>query len=57
MKKIINFFKNKKKEPSTDFSYFFHNASAKEKKKLFEKVISEANRDQINLIKKANMLN
>lgn len=41
---------NNKPKPKTDFSVFFHNASSSEKKKLLEKVIREANKDQRDLM-------
>lgn len=39
-----------KKEPTTDFSVFFHKASSAEKKKLLESVVREANKDQRDLV-------
>lgn len=39
-----------KKEGKNDFSEFFNNASAEEKKKLFKEVIREANKDQKDLM-------
>lgn len=43
---------NKNKQPTTDFSAFFHNASSSEKKKLLESVVREANKDQRDLVKR-----
>lgn len=43
------------KEPTTDFSAFFHNASAAEKKKLLESVVREANKDQRDLVKRCDL--
>lgn len=37
---------------SKDFSNFFHNATPKEKKKVFKKAILGANKDQRDLMKK-----
>ncbi|MBI5742504.1 MAG: hypothetical protein HZA25_01540 [Candidatus Niyogibacteria bacterium] len=42
--------------PSTDFSAFFHNASAAEKKKMLEQVVREANKDQRDLVKKYEIM-
>lgn len=55
-KKIRNLISsiNTRKKQQTDFSEFFHKASAGEKKKLLLKVIKEANRDQQKLIDKYN---
>lgn len=39
-----------KKEEKNDFSEFFNNASADEKKRLFKEVIREANKDQKDLM-------
>ena len=44
------------KEPTTDFSAFFHNASSAEKKKLLESVVREANKDQRDLVKRYDMM-
>lgn len=41
---------NNKPKPKTDFSVFFHNTSSSEKKKLLEKVIREASKDQRDLM-------
>ena len=38
------------RKPITDFSEFFHNASAAEKKKLLTEVVREANKDQRDLL-------
>lgn len=55
MKKIKSFLGIKEaKEPTTDFSEFFHNASSAEKKKLLTEVVREANRDQRALIERYN---
>lgn len=43
------------KQPITDFSAFFHNASSAEKRKLLESVVREANKDQRDLIKRYNL--
>jgi hypothetical protein len=43
------------KEPTTDFSAFFHNASSAEKKKLLKSVVREANKDQRDLVQRYNM--
>lgn len=40
------------KKPGTDFSAFFHSASAAEKRKLLEQVVREANKDQRDLVKR-----
>lgn len=40
----------KAKKPATDFSAFFHNASAADKKKLLKEVVREANKDQRDLV-------
>ncbi|MBI4093203.1 MAG: hypothetical protein HY420_04740 [Candidatus Kerfeldbacteria bacterium] len=42
--------------PKDDFSEFFRNAPIKEKKKLFRQVVSEANRDQKQLVDRYNRL-
>ena len=42
----------RKKEPTTDFSAFFHGASSAEKKKLLGSVVREANKDQRDLVKR-----
>ena len=55
IKKIKHFLGlNKDKEPTTDFSVFFHSASSAEKKKLLQTVVREANKDQRDLVKKYN---
>lgn len=54
IKKFIHSLNTKKTK--TDFSEFFHNASAGQKKKLLLEVIKEANRDQQKLIEKYNRL-
>lgn len=55
MKKIKSFLGlSEAKEPTTDFSGFFHNASAAEKKKLLTEVVREANKDQRALIERYN---
>ena len=36
----------RKEAPKNDFSLFFNEASAREKKKLFKEVVREANEDQ-----------
>ena len=38
------------KQPTTDFSTFFHSASSAQKKKLLESVVREANKDQRDLV-------
>lgn len=45
-----------KKEPTTDFSEFFHNASSAEKKKFLESVVREANKDQRDLVKRYDLI-
>ena len=50
IKTLLGF--KRKKEPTTDFSVFFHNASSAEKKKLLGSVVKEANKDQRDLIKR-----
>ena len=42
------------KKPTTDFSYFFHNASSGEKKKMLKSIVKEANKDQRDLVEKYN---
>ncbi len=42
------------KEPTTDFSAFFHNASSAQKKKLLTEVVREANKDQRAVIERYN---
>lgn len=44
------------KKPKTDFSDFFQNASAAEKKKLFKSVIREANKEQKDLVMRYEVL-
>lgn len=57
IKKIKTFFGFKrKKEPTTDFSLFFHSASSTEKKKLLEAVVKEANKDQRDLVKRYDLI-
>lgn len=46
----------RKKEPTTDFSAFFHSASSAEKKKLLKSVVREANKDQRNLVKRYDLI-
>ena len=43
------------KEPTNDFSKFFHTASSAEKKKVLESVVREANKDQRDLIERYNL--
>lgn len=53
MKKVKSFLGIKEvKEPTNDFSAFFHNASSAEKKKLLTEVVREANKDQRALIER-----
>jgi hypothetical protein len=53
IKRITSFLLGRKaKTKSTDFSDFFRNASANQKKKLFSEVMKEANQDQRDLVKK-----
>lgn len=55
MNKIKSFLGIKEvKEPTTDFSAFFYNASSADKKKLLTEVVREANKDQRALIKEYN---
>jgi len=44
-----------KTAPKDTFSDFFHNASKEEKILVFTKVAREANKDQRELVKKANL--
>lgn len=53
IKKFLGF--KREKEPTTDFSAFFHNASSAEKKKLLRSVVREANKDQRDLVERYNM--
>lgn len=46
----------REKEPTTDFSTFFHSASSAEKKKLLESVVREANKDQRDLVKRYDLM-
>lgn len=46
----------REKEPTTDFSVFFHSASSAQKKKLLESVVREANKDQRDLVKRYNQM-
>ena len=48
IRKILGFYAPRKQE--TDFSAFFHNASAREKKKLLTQVMRQANADQRALV-------
>lgn len=50
IKTLLGF--KRKKEPTTDFSVFFHSASSAEKKRLLESVVREANKDQRDLVKR-----
>lgn len=57
MHKIKTFLGFKRgKEPTTDFSAFFHNASSAEKKKFLESVVREANKDQRDLVKQYDLI-
>lgn len=55
IKSMINSFKGQRKT-RTDFSDFFHNASAGQKKKLLLEVTKEANEDQKKLIERYNRI-
>jgi len=54
LRNIISFGKNK--APRNDFSDFFSDASPKDKKKLFRKVVARANEDQRDLIEQSKRL-
>ncbi len=56
IKKIKSFLGfSRSKQPTTDFSAFFHNTSSAEKKKLLESVVREANKDQRDLVERYRM--
>jgi type III secretory pathway component EscR len=50
-------FKQREKVSSTPFSDFVRNATSKEKRKLFDKVIKETVAEQREMIKKAELCN
>lgn len=55
--KIKKFFGlGKSKKSGTDFSAFFRSAPSREKKKLLESVIREANKDQKDLVAKYKII-
>lgn len=54
--KIKTFLKiGENKKPKTDFSGFFYDASSRDKKKLLEQVVREANKDQRDLVEQYNL--
>lgn len=53
--KLKSFFATKKAVPSSDFSVFFIDSKAKDKKKLIEEVVRKANEDQRRLVESVEL--
>lgn len=53
MKKFIYRIRTLRSKPSSDFSAFFVESKASEKKKLVKEVVREANNDQKKLVREA----
>jgi len=53
--KIKSFLTSKKAAPSSDFSAFFIDSKAKDKKKLIEEVVRKANEDQRRLVESVEL--
>ena len=56
MKRMISFLFKRNTQPTSDFSAFFVDAKAREKKRVIQSAVKKANEDQRDILRRAEEL-